>query len=380
MDFIKKDWKTFLIVIFASLIFISIGNGICSYKNNTKDDLDYYTAKVISVEKKEKIDEENRKIYFTSKVMSGPYKNKVVDCVQKIQKTDSYQAEDVTKGRIIILNPSRVIGYENQVEGDDILWNFSQYKTSNYLVFLLILFVVLILFIGKWKGLTTIIALLITTLSIIKVFVPGVLRGYNIYLLTLIICTFVIISSLLLINGYNKKTLCAIIGNICGIIVAGLLAILMNKLLNISGYLDEEYVYLSLVNSSDPINLRALIWSGIVIGALGAIMDISMSISSAMNELNAEMKNKTFAKMFKSGMNIGKDAIGTMTNTLILAYIGASMATVLLLFSYNKNLLYIFNIEMISVEVLQAIVGSIGILCAVPMTALVGAWLFNKEK
>ena len=126
--------------------------------------------------------------------------------------------------------------------------------------------------------------------------------------------------------------------------------------------------------------MQALVWSGIVISALGAIMDISMSIASAMNELNEEMKNKNFIKLFKSGMNIGKDAIGTMTNTLILAYIGASMTTVLLLFSYNKNLLYIFNIEMISVEVLQAIIGSIGILCAVPITAAFGSWLFNKKK
>lgn len=380
MEFIKKDWKTFLIVIFVSIIFLSIGNGICSYKVDKKHDLDYYTARVISIDKEEKIDEDNRKIYFKSEVLSGPHKGKKVDCIQKIIKTDSYQPKDVTLGKLIILNPSRVIGYENQVTGDDIFWTFSQYKTSNYLIALLILFLAIILLIGKWKGLNTIIALVVTTTSIIMVFIPGVLKGYNIYVLTIIICTFITIASLLLINGYNKKTLCAIVGNIFGILAAGALALILNKLMHISGIIDEESVYLSLFNSSNPINMQALVWSGIVIGALGAIMDISMSIASAMNELNEEMKNKNFIKLFKSGMNVGKDAIGTMTNTLILAYIGASMSTVLLLFSYNKNLLYIFNIEMISVEVLQAIIGSIGILCAVPITAAFGSWLFNKKK
>ncbi len=380
MNFIKKDWKTFLIVIFASILFISIGKGICSYKIDEKYDLDYYTAKVISIENENIIDEENKSIYFTAEVLSGPYKGRIVNSIQRIHKTDSYQAEDVTKGRKIIINPSRVIGYEDQVEGDDALWIFSQYKTSDYLILLLVLFLVLIIFIGKWKGLNTIVALTVTTTTLITVFIPGVLKGYNIYLLTIIICGFIIISSLLLINGYNKKTLCAIIGNFCGILAAGIIALFMNKLMNISGLIDEEYIYLSLVNSNNPINLRALIWAGIVIGSLGAIMDVAMSIASAMNELNDEMKNRTFKSMVKSGMNIGKDAIGTMTNTLILAYIGASMSTVLLLASYNKSLLYTFNIEMISVEVLQAIIGSIGILCAVPITTLFGAWLFNKTK
>lgn len=105
-----------------------------------------------------------------------------------------------------------------------------------------------------------------------------------------------------------------------------------------------------------------------------------MTIASAMNELAENMENKTFMKMLKSGMNIGRDAIGTMTNTLILAYVGSSLATVLLLIVYNKDILYLFNMEMIVVEVLQAVVGSMGILFAVPATALFSAYIFTKKK
>ena len=108
-------------------------------------------------------------------------------------------------------------------------------------------------------------------------------------------------------------------------------------------------------------------------------MDVAMSIASAMNELAEHMERKSFSRLLKSGMNIGIDSIGTMTSTLILAYIGGSLAMVLLLIAYNKNLLYLFNLEMIVVEVIQAIIGSMGILFAVPVTALISAYIYNKE-
>lgn len=108
-------------------------------------------------------------------------------------------------------------------------------------------------------------------------------------------------------------------------------------------------------------------------------MDVAMSIASAMNELSDHMQKRSFSKMLKSGMNIGKDAIGTMTNTLILAYIGGSLAMVLLLTAYNRNVLYLFNLEMIVVEVMQAVVGSMGILFAVPLTAVFAAYIFNLK-
>ena len=127
------------------------------------------------------------------------------------------------------------------------------------------------------------------------------------------------------------------------------------------------------------INLPAVIWGGILIGALGAIMDVAMSISSAMEELSEKMRDKSYSSMVASGMNIGKDAIGTMTNTLILAYVGSSIAMVLLFMAYNRNLLVLFNLEMIVVEILQAILGSMGILFAVPATVFFAAWIYNRD-
>ena len=382
MDFIKKDWKTYLIVIVVSIIVIAIGKDMCSYSINSKYDLDYYSAKVIRITNIEELHNENndRKIYFTAKVLDGPYKGQIVNAFQKVENSDAYKVRDVKENDSIVIIPAKTAGFAEQGIGDDALWTFSLFKTSNYLLILIVIFLLMIIVIGKWKGINTILALTITTLLILLVFIPSVLRGFNIYISTLLCSIYIIISSLLLINGFNKKTLCAIVGNIFGILVAALIALIMNKLLNINGLINENYIYLSLVNPEHPIDLRAMIWSGIIIGSLGAIMDVAMAIASSMNELNEKMKNKNFKSMFVSGMNIGKDSIGTMANTLILAYIGCSMSTVLLLFSYNKNLLYLFNIEAIIIEVLQAIIGSIGILLTVPLTAFFSAWIFNRNE
>ncbi|MGL4483640.1 MAG: YibE/F family protein, partial [Anaerovoracaceae bacterium] len=145
------------------------------------------------------------------------------------------------------------------------------------------------------------------------------------------------------------------------------------------GFVSEEYSYLVLFNPDEPLDLVSIIWGGIVLGALGAIMDVAMTIASSMNELSEHMADKSFKKMLASGMNIGRDAIGTMTNTLILAYIGSSLAVILVLTIHTKSTMFLFSMEMISVEIVQGIVGSLGILLAVPFTAIFAAWIFNKN-
>jgi uncharacterized membrane protein len=126
--------------------------------------------------------------------------------------------------------------------------------------------------------------------------------------------------TLLLINGANKKTLCAIVGNLGGLMIAGILAFVISDKLHLTGLIDDDSIFLLMINPETPIDLKAILWAGIVIGSLGAVMDVSMSIASAMNELSENMYEKSFNTMLKSGFNIGQDAIGTMTNTLILGY------------------------------------------------------------
>ena len=366
----KKQSIIYAVTVVLSTLFILIGNIVCRPADFTEGVEDYYRAEVTAVGDVEEaafsLDDgetmvSNKRITFSALMKNGPYKGDTVQVVQDIDDMYAYQPRDVKVGdRVLVSRP----GYdmESGAMGQDAEWVFIEHNRIPSLVWLVVIFLLLIVLIGRKKGVSTIVSLIFTVLSIFLVYIPSILKGYNIYLMTVIVSVFSIFMSLIVINGWNLKTVCAIFGNVTGVAIAGLLAYIMHRILGMTGMIDEDYVMLTLMDS--PVDLRAVLWGGVVIGALGAIMDVAMSISSAMKELNDTMERKTFFRMLHSGMNIGRDAIGTMTNTLILAYIGGALATVLLLVAYNKNIYYLFNMEMIMCEIVCSIVGSIGILAA----------------
>jgi uncharacterized membrane protein len=135
-------------------------------------------------------------------------------------------------------------------------------------------------------------------------------------------------------------------------------------------------MYLNDLSTGLTVDLRGVIFAAIIIGATGAVMDVAISIASSLHELNDQLEHPTFGTLLKSGFVIGRDMMGTMANTLVLAYIGSSLATVVLIVAYNASLTSIFNKEMIVVEVEQALVGSLGILSAIPLTSLLAAWFY----
>ncbi len=385
----RKQTIIYLATVIFSILFILIGNVVCRPPIFDNGDEIYYKAEVVKInevqEDEYSLDDgytmvSNKRIMFDAHVKSGPYKGDIVEVSQDVDNMYAYQPRDVVEGdKVLISRPA----YEYSEETEDISeepaeWIFIEHNRVGKIVLLVAVFLLLIVIIGRAKGISTILSLIFTVLAVFMVYIPSILKGYNVYLMTIIVSGFTIFMSLIIINGWNKKTACAIFGNVMGVAISGILAIVISRAWGLTGVVEEEYVLLSQYDT--PIDLLSLVWGGVVIGALGAIMDVAMSIASAMKELNDEMRDKTFGRMLRSGMNIGRDAIGTMTNTLILAYIGGALATVLLLVAYNKNLYYLFNMEMIMAEILSAIVGSIGILAAVPATAIFSAYIFNREK
>ncbi len=379
--FLRKEIIIYVSVVILSALFIFVGNRVCMPSIFENTDEEYYRAKVVEV-RGTTVDEfslddgattvTNKHILFSALIKSGPYKGEVVECVQSVDSMYAYQSRDVSEGDSVLVS---IPGYE--IEGTGADWIFIEHNRIGTIYVLCGFFFLLILLIGRLKGVSTIISLMFAVLAVFLVYIPSILKGFNIYLMTVVVSVFMIFMSIIIINGWNKKTICAIVGNIIGVAVSGILAHIMIRTFGLTGIVDEDYVLLTMFDT--PIDLRAIVWGGVLIGSLGAVMDIAMSIASAMKELNDTMRDKSFMSMLKSGMNIGRDAIGTMTNTLILAYIGGALATVLLLVAYNKNILYLFNMEMIIAEILSAVVGSMGILAAVPATALFSAYMFNRE-
>ena len=366
---------SFFVVCIIGFSILFVASHYSKYKGENTGGEDTVTATVIEVidSKVDSLMEgyESIEIRFLAKVTSGAHKGEEIEMIQTINEMYLPVPEAVEKGDKILTSLTLM--------GENAEWMYYGVNRIGEMILMIAVFLLLIIIIGRGKGIATIASLLLTIGAIFYVYIPSILLGRNVYIITIIVAVYIVLASLILLNGFNKKTLCAMVGNVGGTLLAGLLALIFNNILGITGIIDQDYVFLMLLDSDVAIDLKAVVWGGILIGSLGAIMDVAMSISSAMHELSQEMEKKSFSRMVRSGMTIGRDAIGTMTNTLILAYVGGSLAVVLLFTAYSRNALAVWNLEMIVVEVVQAIVGSMGILIAVPLTVFFSAAVYMKS-
>ena len=238
---------------------------------------------------------------------------------------------------------------------------------------LIVLFAVALIIVGKKNGLKALITLGITVGLIFGIFLPCIIQGFNPILLALAVCSSATVITLLIISGNNKKTYTAIIGTIGGVIIAGIFAFIAGKVLMLTGLGNEDAQMLAFIPQHRRIDYQGLLFAGIMIGALGAVMDVAMSISSAMWEIISVSPDISKKQLIKSGMNIGRDIIGSMSNTLILAYVSTSIPVLLLFILFSNGFTEIINLELLASEVLRAVAGSIGLICTIPITVrLVG--------
>ncbi len=313
------------------------------------------------------------KIVFQARALETELKDKTIDVFQDRDKTFAFCPEAVAVGDKILV--------EEYTESNGVKsYYFGDFVRITPLVWLFVLFCALVLVFGKLKGLNTLISLAFTCLSVFLVLIPAILNGRNIYLWSILVCVYITVMTLLIISGASKKSLCACVGCVGGVLASGLIVVIMDKTLKMTGLLEDESVYLVNIYPDNPINLKAIIFAMIIVGAVGAVMDVAMSISSSLAEIKAKSPDITPAELIRSGFTIGRDMMGTMANTLVLAYIGSSLTTVLLLVSYNSTLSQVINREIIIADILQALAGSTGILLALPLTSAVCAAVYNKAK
>ncbi len=316
---------------------------------------------------------QSSEVFFDAELLEGTLKGQFVRCAQGISKVDG-------KLSAPMVGPGDRILLRQVVDSARTDWQFISFVRTDKLLVLAILFMAALLLFGRIKGLNTLVSLAFTCAAVFAVFIPAVLSGKNIYVWAVVTCFYTVAVSFLIISGGTQKTLAAILGCLGGITVSGILTVIMDRVLVLTGYIDEGSYELTYLFGETGINLRAIIFASILIGAMGAIMDIAMSIASSLWELKQKSTASSAGSLFRSGISIGRDIMGTMANTLILAYIGSSLSTVLLLCSYSLSLPYLLNQEMIVVEILQALVGSFGILLTLPLTAAISAALYCKSR
>jgi len=255
------------------------------------------------------------------------------------------------------------------------------YARDKVLYILIFLFIFVLIAVGRIKGLMALISLIITGLLIAFFMLPLMFKGYSPILLAIITAVIVIFLSLMLIGGFNKKSLAAIIGTSSGVVIAGIISLISGKMAHLTGITGEASEQLIYIVGSFPINIKGIMFAGIIISSLGAVMDVGMSIASVVFEIHEKAPGLGKAELFKSGMNVGKDIMGTMANTLILAFTGASLSIMILLMAYNMPYFRAINLNTVSTEIIQGLSGSIGLVLTVPITSLVSTlFIANKQK
>ena len=243
---------------------------------------------------------------------------------------------------------------------------------------LIVIFAAALIIVGKKNGFKALITLGITVGLIFGIFLPCIIQGFNPILLALAVCSAATVITLFIISGNNKKTYTAIMGTIGGVIIAGLFAYSAGKILMLTGLGNEDAQLLAFIPQHRKIDYQGLLFAGIMIGALGAVMDVAMSISSAMWEIISVSPGISKKQLIQSGMNIGRDIIGSMSNTLILAYVSTSIPVLLLFILFSNGFTEIINLELLASEVLRAVAGSIGLICTIPITVRLVGKLHRK--
>ena len=256
-----------------------------------------------------------------------------------------------------------------------------EYNRQTPILIVIALFFIATILVGGKKGLQSLIGLIITILSIFLILFPALLKGAPTLPTTLGICIYVSLVSLVILSGVSKKTICAFLGTTMGMVLAFIFAMITQKLLRISGLrMADVEPLLQLRQTGTPIGLRGLLSASVIISSLGAVMDVAMSLSSALQEVH-EANNKLNTKeLFTSGMNIGRDMVGTMTNTLILAFLGSSLVLTLYIYSIGLSLNQFLSSSYLAVEIATGISSSIGVILSVPLTALIASIAYSKKE
>ena len=304
-------------------------------------------------------------------VLTGPWKGAVLETPNYLT---IYTNVDARVGTRIIVR------LDADEQGQPYVLSIPNYNRVPMLLGLMAVFAGLLVLIGRRKGVMALIGLVYTLACLWFILVPMILRGADPVLVTVVIVALTTAASLLLLTGLSRKTLCATLGCVGGVAAAGLFAAAAGTVSPINGFNLPEAEELVLRASDRGLKISGLFVSGILIASLGAVMDVAMSISSAcweLRELNPDLPRKA---LFRSGMNIGQDAMGTMANTLILAFAGSSLNTLLLFQIFDYPMIQIFNADSIAIEIIRGVAGTIGIILTVPLVALLSAEIMGPKK
>lgn len=275
------------------------------------------------------------------------------------------------------VNDEVLVVLSKDLEGGDIFY-ITDFIRHRPLLWLFLLFIIAAVAIARWRGVFSLIGMAISFLVIFAFILPRILSGFNPVGTAILGSMIIIPVSFFLSHGFNKKTVIAIAGTVVALLVTGILASIFVEAAKLTGFASEEAGFLQ-VAKQGSVSIKGLLLAGIIIGVLGVLDDVTVSQSAIVFQLKEANKQMRFKELFQRAINVGQDHIASMVNTLILVYTGAAMPLLLLFIDNPHPFGEIINYEIIADEVVRTLVGSIGLILAVPVTTLIAALVATRK-
>ncbi len=352
MKFIKLFLLTFAVLTVTSL----------SAQEIVPDTLEYLKAEVVSVEFLEErllIGTTTRNVYTVSARLENGN-------IEEFE-SDHYEVEPGDK--MYVLKRTDLDG--------NVTYRLDEPVRLPILLILTFVFVVLSIWIGGKQGVKGLLTLIGSMFLLFLFLVPSIIKGYSPVLISLLVASFIIILGSYVTHGFNRTTSTAIAGMITTVLGAGLATFVSMYLMKLTGLYSEDVVYL-MFNTSGTLDVKGLLFAGIMIGLLGILYDVAIGQAIAVEELIRADETMTPRKLIERGLRIGREHIGALVDTLALAYVGASLPLLLLFATSDAPILYILNREDISTELVRILVGSASIIIAVPITTYIAVYVLKK--
>lgn len=367
------------IIIVTLLIILSIGNSLIFADEILMDDYVVEEpiiekARVLEISVIEDATLENdfivENFLVTLRVLTGKYKGQEFQTIHSLTGNIGYDIRVEPGDRVLVTIE------DSQDEG--VAVHISEYLRDTYIYLVFTIFIVLLILVGGYKGISTIITLALTMIMVLKILLPGLLAGYNPIFLTIFVSFVITLVTIIIVGGNNAKSYAAIIGTLGGVFISGIIAYFIGTKVKLTGLSSDEAMMLMFIPQGVKFDFRGLLFAGIIMGALGAVMDVGMSIASSMEEIKNANPLISRKNLIIAGMNVGKDVMGTMANTLILAYTGSAIPLLLVFTAYKESLRNIINLDIIATEIIRAFSGSIGLVLCIPLTAVTTGFLIDR--
>lgn len=259
--------------------------------------------------------------------------------------------------------------------GQEELFIITDRVRTTPMIVLGLIFAAAIIALGRWKGVRAILGLGFTFAVIIWFMIPRILDGANPVTISVFAAIFIFMFTLYIVHGIGQMTTAAVMGTSVSLMITGLLAYIWVRVSALTGLASEEAAFIQVMVGGEGINMQGLLLGGIIIGALGVLDDVTVSQSSTVFELRKANPRMTMAQLFSSGITVGRDHIAATVNTLVLAYAGVALPLLILFTQLDEPVLHIINREILAEEIIRTLVGSLGLICAVPLTTGIAAYM-----